>query len=104
MVRTRTCTGASQSGKRAGVLLDKQRDEPLEAPEDRAMDQHRRVLGVVGADILQAEALRHLVVELNRGALPAAAERVGHVQVDLRPVEAAIPLGDGERRGGRLDR
>jgi hypothetical protein len=38
-------------------VLDEQRDEPLEAAEDRAVDDHRPVLGVVGADVLQVEAL-----------------------------------------------
>ena len=32
----------------------------------------------------------HLVVELNRAALPLAAERVGDVEVDLRAVERAV--------------
>ena len=36
----------------------------------------------------------HLVVELDRAHLPGAAERVGHVQVDLRAVEGALALAD----------
>ena len=50
------------------------------------------MLGVVGADVLQVEALGHLVVELNRRALPFPADRVGDVEVDLRPVEVAAAL------------
>ena len=52
----------------------------------------RGVLGVVGAQVAEAEALRHLGVELDRAHLPGAAERVGHVQVDLRAVERAVAL------------
>ena len=78
--------------ERAGVVLDQERDEPLEAAEDRPVDHHRPVLGVVGADVLQVEPLRHLVVELDRRALPLAADRVGDVEVDLRPVERAVAL------------
>ena len=50
------------------------------------------MLGVVGADVFQIEALRHLVIELNRRALPLAADRVGDVEVDLRSVERAVAL------------
>ena len=86
--------GASHSGKRARVVLDQQRDEALEAAEDRAVDDDRAVLGVVGADVLQVEPLRQLVVELDRGALPLPPDRVGDVEVDLRPVERAVALVD----------
>ena len=48
------------------------------------------MLGVVGADVLQVEALGQLVVELDRGALPLPADRVGDVEVDLRAVERAV--------------
>ena len=54
------------------------------------MDHHRLVLGVVGARVGEPEAHRHVVVELDRADLPRAAERVGHVQVDLRAVERAV--------------
>ena len=45
-------------------------------------------------DVAEPEALRHLDVELDRADLPRAAERVDHVQVDLRPVERAVALVD----------
>ena len=56
------------------------------------MDHHRPVLGVVRARVLQPEALWHRIVELDRSQLPRAADRVGHVQVDLRSVEGAVAL------------
>ena len=64
----------------------------------------RRVLGVVGAHVGEAEALRHLRVELDRPHLPRAAERVVHVQVDLRPVEGALALADHVRELVPLER
>ena len=76
--------------ERAGEVLDQDGDEALEAAEDGAVDHHRPVLGVVGADVVQVEALGHRVIELDRAALPLAAERVGDVEVDLRPVERAV--------------
>jgi hypothetical protein len=48
------------------------------------------VVGVVGAGVGQLEPLGHVVVELHGAELPGAADRVGHVQVDLRPVERAV--------------
>jgi hypothetical protein len=41
-------------------VLDQMRDEPLEAAEDRAVNDDRPVLGVVGADVFQVEVLRLL--------------------------------------------
>ena len=56
--------------ERSGVVLDQQRDEALETAENGPVDDDRPVLGVVGADVFQVEALGHLVVELDRRALP----------------------------------
>ena len=50
------------------------------------------VVGVVGARVGELEALGHHVVELDGAELPRAADRVGHVQVDLRAVEGAVAL------------
>ena len=78
----------------AGVVLDEHADEALEGAHQRAVDHHRAVLGVVGARVGEVEALGHHVVELDGAELPRAADRVGHVQVDLRPVEGAVALVD----------
>jgi hypothetical protein len=91
-------------GERPGEVLDQDRDEPLEAAEDGAVDHDGPVLGVVGPDVLQVEALGHLVVELDRGALPLAAERVGDVEVDLRAVEGAVAFVDRVRLAGAVER
>ena len=76
----------------AGVVLDQDPDEALEGAHQRAVDHHRAVLGVVGAGVGELEALGHRVVELDGAELPRAADRVGHVQVDLRAVERAVAL------------
>ena len=72
------------------------------------MDHHRPVLGAVGPDVGQAEALRELVVELDGAELPAPAEGVVDVEVDLRPVERAVarvdPVGDPAVIQRRLER
>ena len=76
--------------KRPGEVLDEDGDEALEAAVDRPVDEHRAVLRVVGADVFQSEPLGHLVIELDRRALPLPADGVGHVEVDLRPVKGAV--------------
>src|SRR5262252_6789701 len=81
-------------GKRAGVVLDQERDEPFEAPDDRAVYHDGTMLGVVRADVLQIEVLGLHVIELDRRALPLPADGVHDVEVDLRPVERAILFVD----------
>ena len=76
--------------ERAGVVLDEDADEALEGSVERPVDDEHRMLGVVRPHIGKAEPLRHLPVELDRAELPGAAEHVGDVQVDLRPVEGAF--------------
>jgi hypothetical protein len=56
------------------------------------------------ADVREPEAHRQVEVELDRGQLPLAAERVVESQVDLRAVEGAAALVDLVRDPGRLDR
>ena len=61
--------------ERAGVVLDQDPHESLERAEQRAVDDVRRVLDVVGAHVGEPELLRHLRVELDRPHLPRPAER-----------------------------
>src|SRR5581483_5808147 len=74
----------------ARVVLGEDADEALERAEERAVDDVGRVLLVVGAHVAAADAAGLLRVELDRPHLPGAAERVGHVQVDLRSVERTV--------------
>src|SRR5438874_1229013 len=62
------------------------------------------MLGVVLADVPELESLRRVVVELDGAELPAAAEEVGDVEVDLRTIERAVAGLDLVRRAGRLER
>ena len=53
---------------------------------------------------MQPEPLRLLAVELDRPHLPGTAERVVHEEVDLRPVERALALGDAIAQADPLER
>ena len=94
--------------ERTRVVLDENREEPLDRPEQRAVDHDRLVALVVGADVLHLEALRHLEVDLDRRHLPRAADRVTRLHRDLGAVERAaafvhdeveahLPRRDAER-------
>ena len=85
-------------------MLDENGDKPFERTADRAMDHHRTMHGVVLADVLQVEPLRRLVVELDGAELPGAAQGVGHVEVDLRPVKGAVSRLELVLHPGRLER
>ncbi len=91
-------------GERATVVLDQHRAEPLEAPEDRAVDHHRPMSLVVVARVLHVEALGKREVALHGGELPEAADRVAEVEVHLRAVERALPLGDAVVEAALLER
>ena len=95
--------GRQPERKRSGEVLDQNRNESLEAAENGTVDHHRPVLGVVGADVFQVEVLGLLVVELDRRALPLSANRIGDIEVDLRPVERAILFVDRIRQPGVLE-
>ena len=71
-------------------MLDDDADEALQRPEDGAVDHHRAVLGVVGADVLELEPLRHRVVDLHGAELPRAADRVRDLVLQLRTVERSL--------------
>ena len=58
--------------ERAGVVLDQDPDEALERAEERAVDDEDGMLLVVRAHVGEAEARRHLRVELDRAELPRA--------------------------------
>src|SRR5262245_18515928 len=73
-------------------MLAEHADEALEAAEDRPVNDDRIVFGVIGANVFQTESLRELVIELDCGALPLAADGSGDIEIDLRSVEGAIAL------------
>ena len=77
-------------------MLDEHADEPLYRTVERAVDHHRALMHVVLVRVLEAEAFRKIEVHLDRGDLPVAADRVPHVDVDLRSVERAVAFVHGE--------
>ena len=54
------------------------------------MEHNRDLSLVIGINIFRSETARHLEVNLNRTALPAAAEAVTEVVLNLRAVESAF--------------
>src|SRR5213076_731079 len=78
--------------------------EALEGSEQRTVDEQRLMLGVIGTRIGECEALGHGIVELYRPELPRAPDRVGHVQVDLRPIEGAVAGVQLIRKSLRVER
>src|SRR5260221_13302378 len=67
------------------------------------MDHDRLLARAVLRDVFEAEALRDLVVELERRALPLATEGVLDLEIDLRPVERAATRVDLEGSPERLE-
>ncbi len=78
----------------AGVVLEQHAEEALDRAEQGAVDHDRALARAVGADVLQAEALRLVEVHLDGRQLPLAADGVTDLDVDLRAVEGAAALVD----------
>jgi hypothetical protein len=89
-----TCTGASQSGEGAGVVLDEHAEEAFDRAEERAVDHDGLMQFAVLALVLELEAGGQVEVELHGGELPQAAEHVDQLDVDLGAVERGF-AGDG---------
>ena len=96
--------GREPERKLTGVVLDQDADEALERSQQRTMDHRRAVLGVVGPRVEHVEALGHRIVQLHGAELPRAPDRVGHVQIDLGPVEGPVARRDHVRPLRLLER
>ena len=96
--------GGQPRRERARVVLDQDPEEPLDRAEQRPVDHVRPLPGAVRRGVLDAEPARLLEVHLQRGQLPAAADGVLHVHVDLGGVERALALGDHVRQPGVVQR
>src|ERR1039458_1378987 len=70
-------------------MLDEQRKETLDRPEQRSVDHDRPVPGVVLTDVVHVESLRKLSVDLDSRHLPGPADRIARLDRDLRTVERA---------------
>ena len=66
--------------RQTGFLLDQPADEALHRAEQRAMDHHELMLSIVLAGVGEVEALRRVVVQLDRAELPRTADGVGDDQ------------------------
>src|SRR3954469_6029504 len=71
-------------------MLDQDAEEALERADDRAVKHHRNVLLAVLADVEGAEPLGHDIIELERAALPGAADRIGQMEFELWRIEGAL--------------
>ena len=66
---------------------------------------HVRLLAHISwSDVFEVETLRVVEVELNGRALPATADRILDVHIDLGPVEGSFPGGHSIRNPGILER
>ena len=86
------------------MMLDEDADESLERAEDGAMQHHGRVLVAVFADIGRAEPAGHVQVDLQRAALPVAADGIAQHEFELGSVERALTRVVGVGEAGRLQR
>ena len=85
-------------------MLDQDAGEALERPEHGAVDHHRHGLLAVRPDIEGAEPHRHVEIDLDRAALPVAADGVAQHVFELRSVERAFAWTELVLQAGRLDR
>ena len=88
----------------AGIVLDQDADHALEAAEDGAVQHDRNLARAVLGDIARAEPLGQHEVDLQRAALPVAADRVAQHEFQLGPVERAFAGIEDEVEAGRLGR
>jgi hypothetical protein len=84
-----TCTGASQTGKRAGVVLDQDADEALQAPTIARCSMTGWRLALV-RDVLGAQALGIMRSRPASCRTATAAHGVLQRVFDLRAVEGAV--------------
>ncbi len=90
--------------ERAGEVLDQDPNEPLDRSEQRTVDHHGSLPVPVLVNVLDPEPVGSLEVDLDRGELPVAADRVADIDVDLRPVEGAVALVDRVLEPGPVER
>ena len=94
----------------AGIMLKQDGEETLNGAEQGTVNHHRALVGAICRDILKAETLRQVEVELDGGHLPGTADGIARLDGDLRAVERGASrivdefesgfLGDlGERIG-----
>ena len=80
--------------ERTRVVLDENAEEALDRSIQSAMHHDRLLARAVFSDVLQAEALREVEVELHSRELPQAADCVHPPDVDLRAVKCRFARDD----------
>ena len=83
------------SGEVAADVLEEHPVEALDRTENGTVEHHRAMPLVVGADVVELEALGEVEVGLDGAELPRAPEGILEVELDLRAVEGALPFRDG---------
>jgi hypothetical protein len=78
----------------AAIVFDDDADEAFNRAEDDAVEHDRLDLLALFIDIVAAEAVREVHIELNRAALPSPAHRIAELEVELRAVEGAVARVD----------
>src|SRR6267378_3651745 len=71
-------------------MLNQHADEALDRAENRAMDHYRALFSSCAGGVRKAEALRQIVIELNRRDLPSPLQRVGDIDLNLGTVKRAF--------------
>src|SRR5215467_6942360 len=92
------------------MVLEQNGEKALERAEHRAVQHDWGALRAVFIDVVGTEALWHVEVNLQGSALPVATDRIPEDELELRPVEGALPLvhavvdagGVGSGRQGRF--
>src|SRR5262249_9003709 len=72
------------------IVLDENAGEALEGAKHGAVDHDWRGLLTVGPDIKGAKSLRHVEIDLDRAALPVAADGIVQHIFELWTVERAL--------------
>src|SRR5271157_2395931 len=78
----------------AGIVLDENADEALQAAEHGAVDHDGRVLGSVLPDVKGAKPLRKVEIELHGAALPVPTDGIAERVFELWSVERALAGAD----------
>ena len=85
-------------------MFDQDADEAFERAEDRAVKHQRIMLLAIRANVGRVEPLRHARVELERTALPGAADRIGQMELELGAVKGALAFEHRIVEPGFLER
>ena len=78
--------------KSSACVLEKNCNESLKRSERCTVDHDRTMLLVVASDILELEALRKVVVDLDCTELPLSSDSVLYHEVEFRAVECSLTI------------